>query len=82
MRTYQVHLEPAADGSLPPEGWRKARAASESGAVAVALRADKARRRPAVAYVALGLARHENGAPVVVQSFRLAWDFRNQGAGI
>lgn len=57
-----------------PDKWAQIEAPDREEAIATALRASgviKEGQRPTRAFVALGTARHENGAPIAVQSYAL-----------
>jgi hypothetical protein len=74
MKDFLVQL-----GGTDPAAWRTFTAPDMHAAIVEALKADgfpDDPRWPTEAYVAIGTARHANGAPVMVQSFRLDYDAR------
>ena len=60
-----------------PKNWREIEAANKEAAIIIAIRPliNKG-QNPEVAYVALGETRHQNGAPLCVQSYKLKVDRR------
>lgn len=79
-KAYLVHIEPAIDGSLDPNLWRTIKASDPDEAIAKALRssAKDVEFKINTAYVAIGTARHSNGAPIAVQSYALTWNIKKE----
>jgi hypothetical protein len=65
-------------GDCLPGLWEEIQAESPVDAVAAALRRNGILLRPAAAYVALGEARHPNGAPIAVQRFGITYGDENK----
>lgn len=64
-------------GATAPDGWATVQAPDMHEAIATALRESGVigkGERPTTAYVALGGARHDNGAPIAVQSYQLNYE--------
>lgn len=78
-KKWRIALREAIDQEQPlqPEEFRTASATTPIGAICAMLR-ERAKKqpgfpKPAIAYVALGTECHENGLPVVIQSFTMTW---------